>query len=152
MYPSGEIITPLPRPCSILGLCGIGIPNCPNGLNCCMSPELSLSLELSPSLSPLCRRASVFEATVTFTIAGVTRAATFSIARSRASNGSMLLSSRAAAAGAGAAAAASAEFAGLTTLYALSDTAISAASEGTIIFLLNLFFKLFVQPFIVLPP
>jgi hypothetical protein len=46
--------------------------------------------------------AFVFDVTVTFTIAGVTREATVSIAWSNASNGATLLSSSAAAAGAGA--------------------------------------------------
>ena len=77
---------------------------------------------------------------MTFTIAGVTRAATASIARSSANSGSMLLSSSAGAAGAGAAAAI-AEVTGFPISYAPNDSAISAASEGTMNFFFNFSFQ-----------
>src|SRR5208283_3348406 len=75
--------------------------NCrPKGLpgpkNCCMSGM--------PSAPPGCCGLG-FDVTVTFTTAGVTRAARVSMARSSVSNAPTLLSSSAAAAGAGAAAA-----------------------------------------------
>jgi len=89
MYPSGEMITPLPRPCSICGCCRRGMPNgaptewAPRRMgDCCISGWSS-----SPSRSNF---RLAFEATVTFTIAGVTLAASDSIARSSESNASTL--------------------------------------------------------------
>src|SRR5208282_2505542 len=97
--------------------------NCrPKGLpgpkNCCMSGM--------PSAPPCCC-ALGFDATVTFTTAGVTRAASVSMARSSVSNAATLLSSSGAAAGAGAAAA----VADLVKLNIATDPIATTATKAT---------------------
>jgi hypothetical protein len=69
-----------------------------------------------------------FEVTVTLTIAGVTRAATVSMAWSSASNALTLLSSSAAAAGAGVGADA---LAGFANSYVANETVAPIATTGT---------------------
>src|SRR5271157_3582186 len=78
-----------------------------------------------PSISLCC--GLPFDTTVTFTTAGVTRAASVSMARSRVSSAATLLSSRAAAAGAGAAAA----FADFAKLNVATDPTAAIANTAT---------------------
>src|SRR5215471_10833070 len=122
MYPSGEITTPLPIPCSICGWRRMwGPKNWPNGFdwpNCCISSGISL----------LADSGLVREVTVTFTTAGVTRAASVSMALSSAIRAPTLSTSSGTAAVAEVSALAAA---GLTHSYVTNEPASPTASTGT---------------------